>query len=319
MNQTVLIADPLCLKHLTGFGHPESPLRYQAIDHLLTSKGFKNRVKPRPATKEELLLCHTEPYLHLVEQNMQLCAQSRVFDGSYSLSTGDVQICPDSLQAALLSAGAALTGVDLVMEKKAKNVFSYLRPPGHHACTNKGMGFCIFNSAAIAARYVQKKYGLKRVLIVDWDVHHGNGTQEIFDADPTVFYFSTHQKDLYPGTGSIEERGIGPAEGTKLNFPINPGLTSRHHVLAAFQKPLVEAMLKFQPEFVIISAGFDAHYLDPLGGFNLTEQDFSELTSIVMQIANEYAGDKIVSLLEGGYHLEALAYSALAHVETLYS
>jgi acetoin utilization deacetylase AcuC-like enzyme len=317
LEKTALIAEPFCLKHLTGYGHPESPLRYQAIDALLSSQGFKNRVLPRQAKKEELLLCHTESYLETVEKDIQQCIQLKIIDGSYCLSTGDVQICPDSLQAALFSAGAALTGIDLVMEKKAKNAFSYLRPPGHHACSDKGMGFCLFNNAGIAARYAQKKYNLGRILIVDWDVHHGNGTQEIFDADPSVFYFSTHQKGLYPGTGSVEERGIGPAEGTKLNFPLRPGPSSRLEVLAAFQGSLVAAMQNFQPEFVIISAGFDAHYLDPLGGFNLTEADFAELTSIVMQIADQYANGRIVSLLEGGYHFQGLALSALAHVKAL--
>jgi len=320
MRNTCLLADSFCLRHLTGTGHPESPLRFQAIDSILSFKGLKkasNTFKPRNATPEELLLCHSKEYLQIVEQDIQQCAQMGIFDGSYSLSTGDVQICPDSLQAALIASGAALTAIDLIMEKKADNVFSYQRPPGHHACRDKGMGFCIFNNAAIAARYAQIKYEIKHILIVDWDVHHGNGTQDIFDNDPSVFYFSTHQKGLYPGTGSRDDRGVGPAEGTKLNFPIVPGAASRLAVLEAFQGPLIEAMQSFKPELVLISAGFDAHYLDPLGGFNLTENDFAELTRLVMQIADQYAGGKIVSLLEGGYHLEGLALSALAHVTTL--
>lgn len=316
MNQTCLIADPFCLRHLTGFGHPECPARYQAIHAALAKQGLQT-IAPRIAQKEELRLCHTPEYVEQVKRDIEQCKTLQLMDGSYCLSTGDVQICPDSLQAALLSAGGALTGVDLVMQGKARNVFSYLRPPGHHACSNKGMGFCIFNNAALAARYAQKKYALKRVIIVDWDVHHGNGTQEIFDADPSVFYFSTHQKGLYPGTGSAEERGTGKAAGTKLNVPILPGPSSRQAVLEAFQGPLTESMHQFQPELVIISAGFDAHYLDPLGGFNLTEQDFGELTRIVMGIADQYSDGRIVSLLEGGYDLRGLAASAANHVMAL--
>jgi acetoin utilization deacetylase AcuC-like enzyme len=320
MRKTCLIADSFCTRHLTGQGHPESPLRYLAIDSLLTQKGFKNpdnTFKPRKANKTDLLLCHSENYLNIVEDNIQNCSQLNAIDGTYSLSTGDVQICPSSLEAALLAAGGALTAVDLVMEGNADNVFSYLRPPGHHACHDKGMGFCLFNNVAIAGRYAQQVYGIKQVLIVDWDVHHGNGTQEIFELDPSIFYFSTHQKGLYPGTGSENESGSGKAKGTKLNCPILPGSESRLHVLAAFKGPLMEAMKNFKPELILISAGFDAHYLDPLGGFNLTEDDFAELTKIVMRIADCYCGGRIVSLLEGGYHLQGLASSALAHVLTL--
>lgn len=317
---TCLICDPLCLNHLTGFGHPESPARFQAIDKILSSHGIKhssNSFKPRMAIKKELILCHTNQYIECVESDIKKCMNLRLLDGSYTLSTGDVQICPDSWNAALLAVGGALTGVDLVMQQRGKNAFSYLRPPGHHACSDRGMGFCIFNNVAIAARYVQQKYGLKRVLIVDWDVHHGNGTQEIFDADPSVFYFSTHQLGIYPGTGSADDRGIGQAVGTKMNFPISAGIASRKDVLAAFQGPLVEAMKHFKPEFILISAGFDAHYSDPLGGFNLTEQDFAALTAIVMKIADAYAQGRVVSLLEGGYHLEGLARSALEHAKKL--
>lgn len=322
MRNTFLVADPFCMRHLTGLGHPESPARYQAIDYVLSQSGLKtpaSTLKPQKVSQETLELCHTRAYLDVVDEDIRLCRESGIVDGSYSLSTGDAQICPDSQEAALLSAGGALAGVDAVMSGKADNVFSYLRPPGHHACHDRGMGFCIYNNIAIAARYAQKKHGLGHVLIVDWDVHHGNGTQDIFDDDPSVFYLSTHQAGIYPGTGSPKDRGVGAAVGTKLNFPIQPGPASRKYVLEAFRGPLVESMKKFKPELVLISAGFDAHYSDPLGGFNLTEDDFGELTRIVMQLADAYADGRVVSLLEGGYNLEGLALSALAHVKTLQS
>ena len=213
MRNTFLVADPFCMRHLTGRGHPESPARYQAIDYVLSQSGLKtpaNTLKPPKASRETLELCHTRAYLDIVDEDIRLCRESGIVDGSYSLSTGDAQICPDSQEVALLSAGGALAGVDAVISGKADNVFCYLRPPGHHACHDRGMGFCIYNNIAIAARYAQKKHGLGHVLIVDWDVHHGNGTQDIFDDDPSVFYLSTHQAEIYPGTGSPKDRGVAP-------------------------------------------------------------------------------------------------------------
>lgn len=320
VRNTYIATDAISLKHLTGWGHPECPARYSAISHALSISGLNNLdniLKPRPATKEELLLCHTPDYLEIVKDDFKKVEALGILDGQYCLSTGDVQICPASLDVALMAVGSVLVGIEAVMEGKADNVFSLMRPPGHHACRNRGMGFCLFNNVAIGARYAQKKYGIKKILIVDWDVHHGNGTQDIFDDDPTVFYFSTHQELIYPGTGAAEDRGDGAAEGTKMNFPIAPGSSSRLEVLQAFQGPLLEAMKSFKPELILISAGFDAHYADPLGGFNLTTDDFSTLTRLVVDLADEYAGGRIVSALEGGYQLEALAASATAHVSAL--
>jgi acetoin utilization deacetylase AcuC-like enzyme len=247
-----------------------------------------------------LKLCHTPGYIEVVYEEVLFCGRTGARDGSYTLSTGDVQICPDSWRAGLLAAGGALMGVEAIMDGKAKTAFSYLRPPGHHACTAQGMGFCLFNNAALAARYAQRKYGIKRVLIADWDVHHGNGTQEIFESDPSVFYFSTHQAGIYPGTGLRNDRGTGLGLGTKMNFPIRGGEKSREDVLKTFQVDLVVAMESFQPEFVIISAGFDGHAADPLGGFNLTEQDFADLTKIVKGIADKWSQGRVLSVLEGG-------------------
>lgn len=317
---TFIVSDPFYAKHLTGKGHPESPERYHTVILNLTKNGLltpANHITPRTATEEEILLCHTAKYVEILKENMALCAVSGRVKGDYTLSTGDVQICPESYSVALLAVGGALSAIDAVMREKAMNAFCVVRPPGHHATSNCGMGFCLLNNVAIGARYVQKKYGLKRVAIVDWDVHHGNGTQEIFYDDPSVFYFSTHQYPFYPGTGSELEKGEGAGLGTTLNCPIAPTTHSRIKVLEAFKNKLTEAMKAFQPEFVLISAGFDAHEEDLLGQFNLKTEDFVQLTEIVKEIADQYTEGRLVSVLEGGYHLPALAECAVAHVKAL--
>ena len=246
------------------------------------------------------MLCHTAPYLNYIKEAVLDCARKKLSDGSYMLATGDTQISPDSLKVARLAVGSVLNGVDHVMKGIAKNVFCIVRPPGHHANQKCGMGFCIFNNVAIGARYAQINYSdVKRVLIVDWDVHHGNGTEDIFIEDPSVFYFSTHQEGLYPGTGSSHDIGKGKGQGTILNCPIPPGADARLKVLEAFQVKLVQAMEIFKPNFVFISAGFDSREGDPLGGFNLTDADFMTLTQIVKDIADKYAKGRIVSVLEG--------------------
>jgi acetoin utilization deacetylase AcuC-like enzyme len=320
MKKTYIVTDPISLKHLTGWGHPESPERYAAIVQAFSKLGLLTEgtlLHPQSCTLEDLLLCHSSEYIETVQDDFNKMNALGVTDGQFSLSTGDVQISPDSWEAALMAVGSALTAVDAVMEKRADNVFSLMRPPGHHACKDRGMGFCIFNNIAIGARYAQKKYKIKKVLIADWDVHHGNGTQDIFDADPSVFYFSTHQKGIYPGTGFAEERGIGPGLGTKLNIPIEGGPSSRIQVLEAYRDRLSMEMEKFKPDLIMISAGFDGHFADPLGGFNLTENDFAELTHSITQIADKFAKGRVISILEGGYDLIALGNSAAAHVTAL--
>jgi acetoin utilization deacetylase AcuC-like enzyme len=305
---------------MTGWGHPESPARYFAIASALEKAGHQhssNTLKIHAALLHHLLLCHSLDYIRTVQDDINKVEALGILDGQYTLSTGDVQICPDSWEAALMAVGAVLVGIDAIMEGKADNVFCLVRPPGHHACKERGMGFCLFNNVAIGARYLQKKYGIKKVLIVDWDVHHGNGTQDIFDEDPSVFYFSTHQEGIYPGTGLPEDSGRGAAKGTKLNIPIKPGPSARLQILEAFHGPLVEAMKVFQPEFVMISAGFDAHYADPLGGLNLKETDFGKLTELMVALADQYAQGRLLSVLEGGYDLDAIAASAVEHVRKL--
>lgn len=315
-----IIAHPIYAEHLTGWGHPESPHRYVALIHALETAGLKtpiNTLPPRLASQEEILLCHTSEYYHLLQSEIQKIKVKGIPNEIATLSTGDVQICAASWEVALMAVGGVLSGVDSVMQKKARRTFCAVRPPGHHATRNAGMGFCLFNNAAIGARYVQEKYGISRVLIADWDVHHGNGTQDIFEEDPHVFYFSTHQSRLYPGTGHAFEKGKNKGLGTLLNCPIEASPKSQNDVLEAFEKKLSEAMEIFRPEFIIISAGFDAHRLDPLGGLNLEDSHFSRLTHCMTALANHYAEGRIVSVLEGGYNLTALATATVSHVKAL--
>jgi acetoin utilization deacetylase AcuC-like enzyme len=253
-------------------------------------------------------LCHTREYLRTAQHDVEA--------GYGSLTTGDTDITRNSWDVAGKAAGGVLNAVDAVVTGKARNAFCATRPPGHHATPNRGMGFCLLNNVAIGARYAQRKHGLERVLILDWDVHHGNGTQEIFYSDPTVFYCSTHQWPLYPGTGRADETGAGTAKGTKMNFPFPAG-SGRKEILGAVVDSLAPAAQRFRPDLVMISAGFDSRVGDLLGSFTLTDQDFIDLTRAVMKMADEHAGGRIVSVLEGGYALSGLASAALAHVQTL--
>lgn len=312
MKRCFIVADNACKRHETGFGHPERPERFDAIYQALKASGLLiHECKPRQATDSEILLCHTPEYLRLVQREI---AQTRQLA---MLSTGDAVICPSSYPPALLAAGGVLTGIDAVLSSEADSSFVISRPPGHHACSDRGMGFCLFNNVAIGARYAQRTAGLKKILIVDWDLHHGNGTQEIFNADPSVFYFSTHQAGIYPGTGSLADIGLGAAQGTKMNVPIAPTPLAREQILAAIKGPLANAMAEFKPELVLISCGFDAHRDDPLGNLNVTDEDFGTLTRLVCEIAHRYAGGRVISVLEGGYNLSALATASVAHVKAL--
>lgn len=308
---TALIADPACLRHDTGPGHPERSARFEAVMKSFTTAGLLDkltRFQPRAVTREDLLLAHGGRYLDLAEHE--------ITSHLPQLSTGDTTISPASWDAARVAAGSALAAVDAVMEGKATNAFCVVRPPGHHASADRGMGFCVLNNVAIAARHAQKRHGLKRVLIVDWDVHHGNGTQDIFYDDGSVFFFSTHQSPWYPGTGRANETGAGAGKGTTLNCPLPAG-SGRAEIFAAFEKQLVPAVDEFKPEMVFISAGFDSREGDPLGQFLLTDADFADLTKLVRGIADRHAKGRVVSLLEGGYSLSGLASAATAHVQAL--
>jgi acetoin utilization deacetylase AcuC-like enzyme len=253
-------------------------------------------------------LCHTKEYLRTARRDVEA--------GRDFLSTGDTDITRNSWDIAAMAVGGALNAVDAVMSGKAANVFCAVRPPGHHATPSRGMGFCLLNSVAVAARYAQKKHGVERALIVDWDVHHGNGTQDIFYSDPTVFFFSTHQWPLYPGTGRADETGAGEGVGYTMNCPFPAG-SGRKEIMGAVEGSLAPAMERFRPGLVLISAGFDSRIGDLLGRFTLTDRDFMNLTRSVMRIAERYAEGRVVSLLEGGYNLSGLASACAAHVEAL--
>jgi acetoin utilization deacetylase AcuC-like enzyme len=243
-------------------------------------------------------------------------AEREIREGVEALSTGDTDVCYKSYDVAVGAVGSVLNAVDWVMEGKASNAFCAVRPPGHHASAGRGMGFCVFNNIAIAARYAQHRFGVERVMIADWDVHHGNGTQDIFYQDGSVFFFSTHQSPWYPGTGAHDEHGEGRGEGKTLNLPLPAG-SGRTEVLGGFQEFLKKEAELFRPDLVLISAGFDSRLGDPLGQFRLTDQDFRDLTGVMMEIADTHAGGRLVSLLEGGYSLAGLAAGVSAHVRAL--
>jgi acetoin utilization deacetylase AcuC-like enzyme len=306
-NQTGIVYSDTYLEHETG-GHPESPRRLTAIMDGLESRGILRdlvRVDPLPARPEEIELVHKPSYIKWVED--------MVNRGETVLDFGDTVVSEGSYEAARLAAGGVIAAVDAVMEGRVRNCFCAVRPPGHHALYDRAMGFCLFNNVAIGARYLQKRYGIERVLIVDWDVHHGNGTQDTFYGDPSVFYFSSHQHPHYPGSGSAGETGEGAGEGFTLNAPLSSGSGDEEY-LRVFSEKLAPAMDKFQPEFVFISAGFDGHRSDPLSSINLTGKGFGRLTAVVNGIAEKYAAGRLVSVLEGGYDLDGLSDSVAEHL-----
>jgi len=311
MGKTGLVYDPRYLDHDMGAGHPESPNRLRAIMQQLEQSGTVarlTRIEPRVAEDEWITQIHIPSYLAMLKTHAPT-------NGRVSLDP-DTSMSPGSLTAAYLAAGGALAAVDAIMSRHVDHVFCPVRPPGHHAEAGRAMGFCLFNNVAIAARYVQKKYGLTRVLIVDWDVHHGNGTQHSFEDDPSVLFFSTHQYPHYPGTGRSTEQSRGAGEGFTINVPMEAGEGDKEY-RAVFHESLVPAADAFKPEFVIISAGFDAHKDDPLASMGLTEEGYADLTDIVAGIAKRHAGGRVLSSLEGGYHLKALAGSIDRHIQAL--
>jgi len=310
MSQTGLVYHEDYLRHFAGRGHPERPERLESImNHLSETKLLDKLVSIEPYSAEIdwIATIHTRDYIDSIEQ---ACAQG------YGHLDADTGVCPESYPAALLAAGGAMAAVDAVMDNKIDNAFCAVRPPGHHAERNRARGFCLFNNIAITARYIQQQYQLEKILIIDWDVHHGNGTQNSFYDDPSVFYFSIHQWPHYPGTGLHTEKGIGKGEGFTLNVPLASGHGNNDYI-DIFNNQLVPAAKNFQPDFILISAGFDGHYQDPLAGMQLTEKGYGRLTQIVVDLAEEFCKGRIISLLEGGYNLEVLARCVAAHLEAL--
>jgi acetoin utilization deacetylase AcuC-like enzyme len=304
---TLLITHPACLNHLTPMGHPERPDRLRAIERVLEHERFMAlaREQAPAADVETIALCHPAEYVEQIRDVSPAEGMVRI--------DADTSMSPGSFEAARRAAGGAILAVDEVATRKASNAFVAIRPPGHHAETVRPMGFCLFNNAAIAARYAQRRHGIGRVAIVDFDVHHGNGSQEIFWSDPTVMYCSTHEMPLYPGTGSHGERG---EHDNIVNAPLSAGDGGREF-REAFDIAILPRIESFRPELLVISAGFDAHARDPLANLNLTEPDFAWATRKIMDIADLCAGGRVVSVLEGGYDLEGLARSVAAHVMAL--
>jgi acetoin utilization deacetylase AcuC-like enzyme len=299
------------LRHLTGSGHPERPARLTAIVDRLRTCGLTTNlvpIRPRPATIEQIAAVHALSYIKRVEHDCR--------DGVGYIDSPDAPASVESYAVALEAAGGVLAAVDAVMAGTVQNAFCAVRPPGHHALTNRAMGFCLFNNVAIAARHIQQRHKLARVLIVDWDVHHGNGTQAAFYADPTVLYFSTHQSPLYPGTGGADETGEGPGRGFTVNVPLPAG-TGDAEYRRVFEECLRPAAAAFRPDFVLISAGFDAAQGDLLGAMKLTPAGYADLTRVVKAIAAGHCRGRLVSVLEGGYALDLLAGSVEAHIRAL--
>ncbi len=299
------------LKHDMGVGHPESPDRLRAIVSRLKAGGVLDRlvlIEPTSVADEWITQVHKVSYLTSLKSRAPV-------SGRVSLDP-DTSISAGSLPAAYLAAGGVLAAADAIMAGTVDHAFCAIRPPGHHAESDRAMGFCLFNNVAIAARYLQRRHGVARVLIVDWDVHHGNGTQHTFDDDPSVLFFSTHQYPHYPGTGRATERGKGKGEGLTINVPMSAGQGDEDY-REIFERVLVPAADAYKPEFVLISAGFDAHRDDPLASMGLTEEGYATLTGIVAGIARRHSKSRVLSCLEGGYNLNALAASVERHVVAL--
>src|ERR671923_31764 len=309
MARSSVVVDADYLKHRPGHGHPERPERIRVLLDLckeLPTARFQV-ISPQPAARIDIESCHTAEYVKLLESTSQA--------NQYALD-GDTITCRDSFGVGLLAVGGFLRLLDSIAAQEARNGLALVRPPGHHALRDQAMGFCLFNTIAIGAEHLKRTMDAKRVLIVDWDVHHGNGTQDAFYDDPSVLFISTHQYPYYPGTGALEETGIKEGEGYTINVPLPAGCADAEY-LRVFHDVIVPAAKKFAPEWILVSAGFDAHRRDTLGGMGVKENWFSAMSERLLRLADEYAGGKIAFLLEGGYDLAALRDSVATVLEIM--
>lgn len=310
-SKTGLITAPIYLEHETGPGHPERPSRVSTALARLKESGLADDLEitlPGAAPMEALTRIHPRAHLQSLED--------AILSGARSISEPDLGVSLKSWEAALSSTAAGLLAADKIMAGEWRNAMCLVRPPGHHAEAEQAMGYCLINNAAVAARHLQATHGLERVAILDFDVHHGNGTQHLFEEDPSVFFASLHQWPLYPGTGEATERGIGDGEGATMNIPLPAGSDNARY-LRELEERVLPAIEAHRPQALILSAGFDAHERDPLGSMKITTEGYGELTTLILDLADKCCEGRVISLLEGGYDLDGLADSVVAHTAKL--
>lgn len=310
MRKTGIVKDERYLRHFMGASHPEGPQRLEVIYEMLNDPDMRGRFKEIPvrrAEREELLPVHSPDYIDML---------AATAGKEYTYLDPDTRTSADSYEAALLAAGGLCEAVSMVCEGALDNAFALVRPPGHHAERSRAMGFCLINNVAVAARYAQDHLHMRRILVADWDLHHGNGTQHAFEDDPSILFFSTHQHPYYPGTGALREIGVGKGENFTVNVPLSPGFGDGEY-LGIFERILKPVALDFDPDLVLVSAGFDTCLGDPLGGMGVTPMGFAAMTGSILEIADECCGGKTVLTLEGGYHLQGLRDSVKAVLKAL--
>ena len=298
--KTGIVKGDIFLKHLPGEGCPDTPQRLKSIYSMLNDPDMQDifvDVPPQKAEQKDILLFHTHEYFQKIAET----------NGKTLIAlTADTHACEDTFNAALYATGGLLNAISLVVKKKIDNAFALIRPPGHHAEKSRAMGYCLFNHVVLGALFAQKRLNLSRILIIDWDIHHGNGTQHAFEKDPTVLFFSVHQARLFPGTGSFTETGAGPGEGYTINLPIPKGYGDAEYT-SIFQRLLAPVAEQFMPELILVSAGFDTHLQDPMGGMKMTAEGYAGMTASIKKIADTVCGGKVVYSLEGGYNCDALS------------